>query len=78
MACSGALKRSGMLTNDKGRTYDRFRERDVPDSRPAGSGHCLWRGCCDDKPKYLNSPETPVFQNPGNSMACGRLENTGG
>ena len=59
------LKKSGMLvTNDKGRTYDRFRERvmfPIQDQRGrviAFGGRVLG----DDKPKYLNSPETPVFQ----------------
>ena len=64
-ASQGLLKRSGMLvTNDKGRTYDRFRERvmfPIQDQRGrviAFGGRVLG----DDKPKYLNSPETPVFQ----------------
>ena len=59
------LIRSGMLVkNDKGRTYDRFRERvifPIQDQRGrviAFGGRVLG----DDKPKYLNSPETPVFQ----------------
>ena len=59
------LMRSGMLVkNDKGRTYDRFRERvifPIQDQRGrviAFGGRVLG----DDKPKYLNSPETAVFQ----------------
>ena len=59
------LMRSGMLVkNDKGRVYDRFRERvifPIQDQRGrviAFGGRVLG----DDKPKYLNSPETPVFQ----------------
>ena len=59
------LMRSGMLVkNDKGRIYDRFRERvifPIQDQRGrviAFGGRVLG----DDKPKYLNSPETPVFQ----------------
>ncbi|MEK9990298.1 MAG: DNA primase, partial [Halieaceae bacterium] len=59
------LMRSGMLVkNDKGRTYDRFRERvifPIQDQRGrviAFGGRVLG----DDKPKYLNSPETLVFQ----------------
>ena len=53
-----------LVTNDKGRTYDRFRERvmfPIQDQRGrviAFGGRVLG----DDKPKYLNSPETPVFQ----------------
>ena len=59
------LNKAGMLvTNDKGRTYDRFRDRiifPILDARGrviAFGGRVLG----DDKPKYLNSPETPVFQ----------------
>lgn len=59
------LKGAGMLvTNDRGRTYDRFRDRimfPILDARGrviAFGGRVLG----DDKPKYLNSPETPVFQ----------------
>ena len=64
-AAQERLMRSGMLVkNDKGRTYDRFRERvmfPIQDQRGrviAFGGRVLG----DDKPKYLNSPETPVFQ----------------
>ena len=58
------LQKVGMLIeNDKGRRYDRFRDRvmfPIRDSRGrviAFGGRVLG----DDKPKYLNSPETPVF-----------------
>ena len=58
------LTNGGMLvTNDRGRTYDRFRDRivfPILDARGrviAFGGRVLG----DDKPKYLNSPETPVF-----------------
>lgn len=58
------LSTGGMLvTNDKGRTYDRFRERvmfPIMDQRGrviAFGGRVLG----DEKPKYLNSPETPIF-----------------
>lgn len=64
-AAQERLMRSGMLVkNDKGRTYDRFRDRvmfPIQDQRGrviAFGGRVLG----DDKPKYLNSPETPVFQ----------------
>ena len=64
-ASQDLLMRSGMLVkNDKGRTYDRFRERvmfPIQDQRGrviAFGGRVLG----DYKPKYLNSPETPVFQ----------------
>ena len=58
------LATTGLLVeNDKGRRYDRFRDRvmfPIRDSRGrviAFGGRVLG----DDKPKYLNSPETPVF-----------------
>ena len=59
-----ALNDAGMLvTNDQGRTYDRFRERvmfPIRDKRGrviAFGGRVLGEGM----PKYLNSPETEVF-----------------
>ncbi len=59
-----ALTDAGMLvTNDQGRTYDRFRERvmfPIRDKRGrviAFGGRVLG----DGTPKYLNSPETSVF-----------------
>ena len=58
------LEKAGLVVrNDKGRVYDRFRERivfPIVDQRGriiAFGGRVLG----DDKPKYLNSPETPVF-----------------
>ncbi|GIR70429.1 MAG: hypothetical protein CM15mP74_16800 [Halieaceae bacterium] len=62
------LMRSGMLVkNDKGRTYDRFRERvmfPIQDQRGrviAFGGRVLG----DDKPKYLNSPRRRYSKSPG-------------
>ncbi|MEO0369271.1 MAG: DNA primase, partial [Pseudomonadota bacterium] len=59
-----ALMTTGMLTsNDKGRTYDRFRARimfPIEDHRGrvvGFGGRVLDQG----EPKYLNSPETPIF-----------------
>jgi DNA primase len=56
---------SGMLIEkEDGRTYDRFRDRimfpirDIRGRVIAFGGRVLG----DEKPKYLNSPETPVFQ----------------
>lgn len=56
---------NGMLIErDDGRVYDRFRDRimfpirDIKGRTIAFGGRVLG----DDKPKYLNSPETPVFQ----------------
>ncbi|TCV98842.1 DNA primase [Biostraticola tofi] len=59
-----ALNDAGMLvTNDQGRSYDRFRERvmfPIRDRRGrviAFGGRILGEG----QPKYLNSPETDIF-----------------
>ena len=60
-----ALLRAGLLVErDGGRLYDRFRDRitfPIHDSkgRVAGFGARVIDG---GEPKYLNSPETPVFQ----------------
>lgn len=58
------LDQIGMIvTNEQGRTYDRFRHRimfpirDLRGRTIAFGGRVLG----DDKPKYINSPETPVF-----------------
>ena len=59
------LEQSGMLVKkDKGGYYDRFRNRimfPIHDSRGRVIGFG-GRATDDSKPKYLNSPETPVFQ----------------
>ena len=58
------LNEAGLLSsNDKGRTYDRFRNRlmfPIRDrrGRVVGFGG---RVLDDSTPKYLNSPETPIF-----------------
>lgn len=60
---SHLLKTGLLIENDQGRSYDRFRDRvmfPIRDNRGrviAFGGRVLG----DDKPKYLNSPETPVF-----------------
>ena len=53
------LKIVGLLIdrNEEGKLYDRFRNRDVR-GRTIGFGG---RVLSDEKPKYLNSPETPLF-----------------
>jgi DNA primase len=57
------LEATGMLALNEGRRYDRFRDRimfPIRDQRGrtiAFGGRVLG----DDKPKYLNSPETPLF-----------------
>lgn len=60
----GDILKSGMITgNDNGKYYDRFRNRvmfpifDERDNIIGFGGRVL----NDDKPKYLNSPESPVF-----------------
>ncbi|MFP3982239.1 MAG: DNA primase [Desulfurivibrionaceae bacterium] len=58
-----AIKAGLIARNDRGRTYDRFRDRIMfpifaMDGRVAGFGG---RVTGDGEPKYLNSPETEVF-----------------
>lgn len=58
------LLESGMLVqNDAGRSYDRFRDRVVFPIRDQRGRVIAFGGRVlgDDKPKYLNSPETPVY-----------------
>ncbi|MDF2915512.1 MAG: primase [Pantoea agglomerans] len=59
-----SLMEAGMLvSNDKGRTYDRFRDRvmfPIRDKRGRVIGFG-GRVLGNDTPKYLNSPETPIF-----------------
>ncbi len=53
------------IKNDAGRTYDRFRDRimfPIRDTRGRVIGFGGRTLSADDGPKYLNSPETPVFQ----------------
>lgn len=60
---NAALLETGMLTENEGKIYDRFRDRimfPIIDNtgRVIGFGG---RVLDDSKPKYLNSPETPLF-----------------
>lgn len=62
---SDALKLAGLvIDNDSGRRYDRFRDRlMIPIINPKGDiiafgGRVIDQG----EPKYLNSPETPLFE----------------
>lgn len=60
-----SLMQAGLInrSEDSGRTYDRFRGRimfPIRDRRGRTIGFG-GRVTGDDKPKYLNSPETPVF-----------------
>lgn len=55
------------IRNDEGRVYDRFRDRvmfPIHDQRGQviGFGGRVLSGEGNDGPKYLNSPETPLFQ----------------
>jgi DNA primase len=60
------LEESGLVIvseDDGGKRYDRFRDRVMFPIRNV-KGECIGFGgrvLGDDKPKYLNSPETPVF-----------------
>ncbi|MEM6581847.1 MAG: DNA primase [Pseudomonadota bacterium] len=59
------LKDCGMLVeNDAGKVYDRFRDRVVFPIRDQRGRVVAFGGRVlgDDKPKYLNSPETDIFQ----------------
>lgn len=61
----GLLKEAGMLAEkeENNRVYDRFRQRimfPIRDTRGRTIGFG-GRVLGDDKPKYLNSPETPLF-----------------
>ena len=58
------LLSAGMLIdNEKGRIYDRFRERIMFPIRDRRGRVIAFGGRVmnDDTPKYLNSPETPIF-----------------
>jgi DNA primase len=58
------LLKTGMLVeNEQGRIYDRFRDRIMFPIRDARGRVIAFGGRVlgDDKPKYLNSPETPIF-----------------
>ena len=67
-AKSAALKNSGLVIDaDNGRRYDRFRERIMfPITDPRGNiigfGGRTFGVRGEDGPKYLNSPETALFQ----------------
>ena len=53
-----------MIKNDKGRTYDRFRDRLMFPIRDRRGRVIAFGGRvidADGTPKYLNSPETPIF-----------------
>ncbi|MGV6827428.1 MAG: DNA primase, partial [bacterium] len=58
-----ALRLAGLISEPEGKRYDRFRERIVFPIRD-GRGRIIGFGgrvMGDGSPKYLNSPETPVF-----------------
>ena len=60
-----ALTAGLLIENDSGRKYDRFRDRVIfPIVNQRGKVIAMGgRVLGDGKPKYLNSPETPLFQN---------------
>lgn len=54
-----------VVTNDSGRRYDRFRDRIMFPIRNAPRGQIIGFGgrvLGSGEPKYLNSPETPIFR----------------
>jgi DNA primase len=54
-----------VVTNDAGRRYDRFRDRIMFPIRNAPRGQIIGFGgrvLDSGEPKYLNSPETPIFR----------------
>ena len=59
-----ALTAGLLIENDKGRKYDRFRDRVIfPIVNQRGKVIAMGgRVLGDGKPKYLNSPETPFFK----------------
>lgn len=58
-----ALSAGVLVKNDNGRIYDRFRDRIVFPIRDRRGRVIAFGGRVlgDDKPKYLNSPESPIF-----------------
>ena len=60
------LTQAGLVvTNDSGRRYDRFRDRIMFPIRNAPRGQIIGFGgrvLDSGEPKYLNSPETPIFR----------------
>ena len=58
-----ALEAGLLVQNDSGRIYDRFRDRIVFPIRDRRGRVIAFGGRVlgDDKPKYLNSPESPIF-----------------
>ncbi len=57
------LRVTGMISEPEGKCYDRFRDRIMFPIRDRRGRTIAFGGRIlgDDKPKYLNSPETPVF-----------------
>ncbi|AUM13984.1 DNA primase [Ketobacter alkanivorans] len=57
------IKAGLLIENEQGRRYDRFRDRVIFPIRDSRGRVIAFGGRVmgDDKPKYLNSPETPVF-----------------
>src|ERR1700690_1921444 len=58
------LEASGLFSRDQGgRLYDRFRRRIMfPISNESGKVIAFgWRAMGDEMPKYMNSPETPIY-----------------
>ena len=62
-AVEAKMLQGGLLTEKEDRSYDRFRDRIIFPIRDARGRTIGFGGRVmgDDKPKYLNSPETPIF-----------------
>lgn len=61
---AGAIELGLLIRNDKGRIYDRFRNRIIFPIF-SESGRILafgGRAIGDEEPKYLNSPDTPIYR----------------
>lgn len=73
----GILLEAGLQTkNDSGRVYDRFRNRLMFPIRDRG-GHTIGfgaRALGDEMPKYLNSPQTPIFNKSDTLYAIDQAE----
>ena len=63
-----------LVKNEAGRIYDRFRDRVVFPIRDQRGRVIAFGGRVlgDDKPKYLNSPETDISTRAASSTACTR------
>ncbi|MCX7843251.1 MAG: DNA primase [Clostridia bacterium] len=77
------LKSGLVIPNKKGGYYDRFRERvifpifDIRGNVIAFGGRIISRTADKSQPKYVNSPETPVYSKGKNLYALNLAKNSG-